>query len=790
MKKLFLVSIFQLLLGLAFAQEHFNISGILKCDTALVKSTVVKLYQDSVMVAGVVSNEQGYFVLENIPQGKYQIEVVSYFYKPFSTEIRLADNYDFGVIALEKSLLLNEVVVQAEKEPIIVQPNGVTLNVESSFLKNLGSAADLIAYAPVVFFGNGSQFESGGLQILINGKPVNIPPERQDDFLKSISARSIEKIDIIDKPDASVEANKYGVVNITLTQTKGFSGDLRAKLFYHKTFFHAYEASLFFNSEKVRLYAMIECEIKRFLYESNGFEDRGFLQIQKSSNSNISATTPYLTLGGDYQINKKSSLGFLYSFYWENTRNIKGKRNSEKNIITGENLTADSLIKSELNDKHNYFEHTFTLSYNIETDTLGSSFSTSIDFASKNQKGQSAYNYSFWRDETAVVPTQVIDYKQQNYINGYVASFNAKYNKVFKNSSAFNVGAKFDYTHYNYGWNTFNLLNEDYVFDENGTRSLIFNEFIMALFTGYSFSYKKSYFSISARYEHNINLYKNNDDNYSTVQNWAILPNFLHSITINKNNKIYYSFAQRTYRPSYFYYMESTEYDPLSQSFGNSKLKPQNQYTFRLGYVFKNRYTAVLRLNRNENLFLQIPQITNNTVIYNIINGGNSNSVALILRAPVEIFEWWETSTSAALYYINRNFKNGLDKYISNNWEGDISHSSTFLLPKGFYIEIDYSYNSKSKSFFVEQSDIHDLGAGIGWSNDDFGVSFRVSDILNSVATNTTYNYFDKIISYNNHRQLTSRTFRVYFNYNFSVGKRNDNYDTLESGVEEQKGRM
>jgi hypothetical protein len=219
MKKLFIFSVFQIIFLFSFAQGHYNISGTLKDDTITVKNTVVKLWSDSVLMATAISNEQGNFVFENILQGKYQLQVVSFFYDPFLEEINLINNYDFGVILLKKlASLLHEIEIEADVEPIIMLPNGVMLNVEDTPLKDFGSALDLLNYAPVAFVNNTSQFEDGGLQILINGKPVNIPPDQQDGFLKSISARNIEKIEIIDKPDASLEANKYGVVNITLKQ--------------------------------------------------------------------------------------------------------------------------------------------------------------------------------------------------------------------------------------------------------------------------------------------------------------------------------------------------------------------------------------------------------------------------------------------------------------------------------------------------------------------------------------------------------------------------------------------
>jgi hypothetical protein len=790
MKKFIFLFIGLYLFNYSYSQERFSIKGVLRCDSTFVKNTAVKLFYDTIPIQATITNEKGFFIFENIQKEKYTVKVISVFYNPISIEIEPLNNIDLGVIELlEASNFLPDVEIIENVEPINITNNGVILNVANTPLRDIGNALSLLNYAPVVFISdNATQFESGGLEILVNGKTINIPVDKQELFLKSISSQNIETIEIIDKPDASVAGNQYGKINIILKNDKGLSGDLEAKVMYHKTFFQNYNTSLFYNSDKIRMYSLFNIDIRQFLFEEKRTENRNGLYIDKQMDHDTDCSTPDFLFGADYPINDKSSLGMLYSFYYEKLKQFK---HSEKYTLSADYLKNDSLIGKESNQISKYFLQTITLNYYLKTDTLGSNFSTSVDYAPDKQSGDIFNNFSFWSSLNSSVPSQIIDYKYEKLYNNNILSYNAQYNHVFKNSSSLNFGTKLSYTSYNDGWDAFNLISNDYIFDEDNSQKIIFNEYIAALFSGYKFQYRKSFISISARGEYNFNKYKNNDENFSSITNWIILPTFLHNITINKNNRIYYYFTEKIYRPSFHYYIENSYFDPISQKYGNSKLKPQNQYILVLGYILRNKYSLTLQAYKAENMFLNLPEISGNSLIYKTINGGVINSLGVVLDLPFNVFDWWKTNTNISGQFRNNEFKNNQEQYISNNFQGSFSHSSYFTLFDCMTLSFNYSYNSKNKSFFIEQSDVHNLGAGINYRpNDDFVIGFNVSDILNSVATNTKYNYFDMITGNSNYKQVTSRTFMIRIAYSFSIGKEIKDYSTRESGIENEKSRI
>lgn len=790
MKNLYLLVILQLFVLNCFTQESFLIKGKIESDSSFVNYIAIKLFQNNIQIQAMTSNELGYFEFNNLAKGIYEIRVISMFYEEKIIEIDLLEDFDLGVIQLlESPILLSEVEIKSKVEPVVPTPNGVILNVSDSKLKDWGNALSLLNFAPVTFINtNNVQFENGGLEILVNGKPLNIPIDQQDKFLQSISSQNIEKIEIVDKPDASVGGNKYGSINIILKNDKGISANLESSLMWHNTIFQSYNASIFFNSTKLRIYSIFNLDARNLIFETNGFEKRNNLQINSISRDSINASTPNVLIGVDYQLNSKSSLGLSYAFYYEWMHNCKTITNY--NFIANY-LLNDSIIDSNTEYNSKYISNIFTINYSLKTDTLGSKFLSTISYAAGFSDRYIFNNFAFWQSSQETIPVHTINYKYNMYRQNNILSGETKYLHFFKNLSSLDFGSKLSYTDFLNGWEAYKLISNKYTFDENNSSDLIFDEYIISLYAGYKLKHKKSNFSISLRGEYNYNNYKNNNENYSQTDSYAILPTFLHNININNKNKIYYYFTQKVYRPQFMYYVESTMYNPITQSYGNSELKPQFQYIFALGYVLNNKYSVALQAIRNTNSFISLPELSNDILIYKFLNGGITNSIGSVLNIPLNIFEWWEMNTSCSGHFVNINYTDNSHSYSSSGFQWHFSNSNCFDLSKQCYLFIDYNYISNSKSFFKETFGYHDLGAGFGYKyKDNLRISFSVFDILNSNITRKKYNYFNIVWGESNYQQISSRTFKIGIVYDFSFGKEIENYKTDKSILEDIKNRV
>ena len=104
-----LLFIFLLLIGHAFAQNTFSISGIVRDKTETLPGAGV--YVSGYKIATATNND-GKFVIPNLKPGSYDILVQMIGYLPFSKNIIISDKsvtVDFTI--KENTVLLNEVVI-------------------------------------------------------------------------------------------------------------------------------------------------------------------------------------------------------------------------------------------------------------------------------------------------------------------------------------------------------------------------------------------------------------------------------------------------------------------------------------------------------------------------------------------------------------------------------------------------------------------------------------------------------------------------------------------------------
>lgn len=783
MRKILLLFIVIMIENNCFSQDKYNIIGQVEADSLFVKYISVKLFADTILLQATITDENGMFAFNKIEKGDYRINIVSLFYEGKDINVSLKENTSLGIIKLKEApMMLDEVNIETNVNPIEFTTNGVILNISNTNLIKYRNASELIGFAPVTFINSEiGQFENAGLEIMINGKPVNIPVEQQENFLSSISSENIVKIEIVDKPDASVPGNKYGCVNIILKQNKGISGVVEAKLMYHKTFFQTYNASLFCNTENARLYTLINADIRKLEYVNSNIEYRNGTRVESSSTKLSDIITPSIIIGLDYSMKHKSEIGFLFSYLHENNKQIKQKG---RFCFVDCN---DSTIVVDSDDMSKYHSIDFTVNYALNVDTIGSNFSSYISFSSPFSRSNSINNFLFFNSSQTSSP-EILNYNYITNSSNYILGHESKYIQMFRNKSQLNFGYKFTFTDYNYGWISDNIQNSILLSNDNYSYHLDMKECIAALYGAYVVPLKKSTVSISIRGEYNQNNYINGENISSVTSSIILLPRFIHNIRIDSKNVLYYYLSRNVYRPNFYNYIEASTYNPISQRIGDSKLDPQNQWIAAVGYIYKGEYSLKIFGARSPNLSLSVPKINNGVLVYNTINkAGILNRIGMDVDLPIDFFDWWETNTNISVQYVNMKYK-PMD-YVSSGFHWNFFHSSDFSITKNLWVSVDYSYTSKNKTFFMETKGYHSVGLWLGYMLKHLNISFAVLDIFNSEVTRTKYDYRGIIYGECEYKQLYSRTFRIGLSYDFSLGN-GKSFDQKESGIENQKGRI
>jgi hypothetical protein len=140
-------------------------------------ATVVLYNQDSILINGSISKEDGSFLFADILAGKYFIKIQNIAFKPYSSSL-----FDLGINEqknLPKVTLagvvntLNEVVVATSKAMVEVQADKIIFNVASTPSASGNNGLELLAKAPGVILDPDNNIilqGKGGVQVFINGR--------------------------------------------------------------------------------------------------------------------------------------------------------------------------------------------------------------------------------------------------------------------------------------------------------------------------------------------------------------------------------------------------------------------------------------------------------------------------------------------------------------------------------------------------------------------------------------------------------------------------------------------
>ena len=172
--------------------------------------------QDSTLITGGVSNESGLFVIPC----EQETVLARISYVGYKTIYRQCNTKEFGTIRMQpETMALKGVVVKGEIPQYKMTTGGMTVDIQNSLLKDVGTADDVLSMLPQVqgSDGNFTVFAKGTPEIYINNKKVQNARE-----LKQLKSTDIKSVDVITSPGAKYNAEVGAVIRI---KTKKHQGD-------------------------------------------------------------------------------------------------------------------------------------------------------------------------------------------------------------------------------------------------------------------------------------------------------------------------------------------------------------------------------------------------------------------------------------------------------------------------------------------------------------------------------------------------------------------------------------
>ena len=194
---------------------------------------------DATLVTGGITNAEGWFRVANVPAGQYHVRISFIGFAPVEqADLQLSPDTperDLGAVRLVPATAEAEgVEVTARRELMEVQIDRTVFNVKDQITAIGGSASDVLQDLPSIevdIDGNVSYRGNENVAIHINGRPSTLSGEALASFLKSLSAETVERVEVIPNPSARYEPDGMaGIINIVLAKNRaaGWSGGVTA----------------------------------------------------------------------------------------------------------------------------------------------------------------------------------------------------------------------------------------------------------------------------------------------------------------------------------------------------------------------------------------------------------------------------------------------------------------------------------------------------------------------------------------------------------------------------------
>lgn len=675
-----------------------------------------------------------------------------------------------------KTTELKEVTVYGNKKQFIkIESDKTTVNVRNNPMLNSGTSLEAVKRIPGVITSpaGGLTLNGKGVAIYIDGAPSSLSGTDLQNYLASLPATAIEKIELIYNPGAAYDANASGSIINIITTTKRMKGiNASFNINYNFNRYQKPSPQILLNGREKDLswqtmigYNYIDSENR----SRNGQTFTSFnpdeVLLQKNFAQNTNRNF-YARTGLNYRLTKKSNLLFNYNITLANDRVTSDASTTGTGVDFNNNVYfKDKNANNEL-----------SLQYKTKLDTLGKTLDVT---AYSNFFHRKPTTSSFGENNGA--PTFFggrLDFNLTNYYLKYDLAFPFE-----KYQLSINTGGKY---------NSLKVQNNG-VYDLNtGTNTTIdfdYDESNLAFYVEARKKIKKFNFTAGVRYEDfNIDRLAIQENTPTNVKfkNRNFFPNASALYEVNQNINLTASYSKKIEQANYNTLDPNNfgNFDQYNTSTGNPFLAP----VFYDNYEFK--VTA-----------FQFAQIGANYV------EAKDRSLFILNAAPNELvstqtfqqFDKFKTLTLYANFPLPLDYflkgkeefakrMNDMDKmnyiffniaYIKNTTEGyDLSFTPKPVMNYGAQAQIILPWEIRNTmSYFILPGgtwEIYQIDKPIqqfdisftrDFMNKNLKIGLHCFDVFNSNEINALISSTN--LQTNFYQKQDTRTFRISLTYNF-----------------------
>ncbi len=610
--------------------------------------------KDGKVITGGITDTNGNFSIDKIPEGSVNVEITYIGYKTITMPITIGkDNYDIklGDISIsEDAESLEEVTIVAETTTIQQKIDRKVITVGKDLTTTGPTASDIMNNLPSVSVdqqsGNISLRGNQNVQVMVDGKLTNIAPSQ---LLRQIPSNSIKQIELITNPSAKYNPDGLsGIINIILHKNVniGFNGTIRTGLNYMINPRFNSSIDMNYRNGKLNFFGN---------YSNNVNRQRNYGNITRTDDNSLQ-----LFEFGDRSISHLAKIGFDYYINDKNTLSLF----TNLNAFDGENEGTTRVLFQD--PSGNELQNNFT---EIENNSQQYNFNYKRDFEKEGHNIELEVDHNIFDGSTFADNDfiQTNDFIENNDIERDRTTINLDYVNPLSEKAKLELGLQARLFS-----NTVDYFSDARLRDENtnipfpADINFDYTRNIYSAYATYGKKLEKFSYQIGVRAETvNVdsdalltNLTTNTSEATPFENDYTELyPSAFFNYTPSEKNSYQISYSRRIDRPGVGQVNPLPEWNTaLVSSIGNQELLPQFTNSVEANYTRKLKKGSItagafFRVIEDEiNRAVLIDRADLNRTILTFDNFDTTTAYGIEVNSNYRPTKWWSLNGSFDLF--------------------------------------------------------------------------------------------------------------------------------------------
>ena len=713
-------------------------------------NVIIRKAQTDKIIQSTQTDTEGYFRLVAAEKGNYIITISEVSMDSSSIALTLADLQTVqlpDIILRTATKQLKQVTISSQAPVLERKVDRLIYNLNNTISANGASLFEALQAAPLLTVSDGgvSMVGKGSMAVMVNEKIIYLSGTDLANYLKTLRAENVEKIEIITTPPSKYEAQgSGGLVNIVLkkNQSLGWKGSVGSTYYQNARSSYNNSLAIFYRSKKVSgSFTFNQSNFRSVITESIdiiGQANKTMSNEQRLGNSPNLQTS----LSLDYELNKRNNLGFIYNI--SDNKSTTSFSNTYS-FVTGNSL--DSVLKTTGEIARPLFTKTLNLYHDLKLDSNGKKLNNSINFFSNKPEMNSDFISVSDNVYAAVRTNSLSKYRIWSAQSDLTLPYKWAKIEMGVKFATYNNGASLTYA---------NIIGNAAQLDKTRSNDFDYTESNLAAYYGMESEFSEKWTAKAGlRYEYTImDGYSPTLDQRNQNKYGALFPTAYLVYKADADNTISVNYARRINRPRLNQLNPFVYYTNIYTSItGNPLLLPSYSDNFELNYLYKGMLSLTAFTQHTSDAISSLITIDGPLLAYSTGNFLTTDNLGAYASFNKTLFKCWENNTSASIFYSSSK-SNISEIPTQNGFSASINFNNSFKISNGLSFYLNYTQNLPSTT-----------GNVYSYAQRNFRTGARLKLLKNNLIISPSY-LLGSVTKFDIHYSDFVQTQKTDYNYN------------------------